>query len=157
MRLRRRLGIWLTLPAAATAAVLSVPAARGAGTPSTLSFVVQNRGTDYVTAAGSTNVFPGRLQPGDRILSRDALIQGTRSIGYDDELCTVTVDNHELCQVALVLPGRGQIQASWLWIRWPSSFTGVIDGGTGAFAHARGQFTATGLRNGGLRITATLM
>ena len=156
MRSRRGLGISLTLAAGAAVAALFVATAQGAGTPSTLSFVVQNRGTEFVTAAGSTNVFPGRLQTGDRIFSRDSLLQGARSIGYDNELCTVTFDNHELCQVMLVLPGEGQIQASWLWIRWPSSFSGVIDGGTGAFAHSAGQFTATVLRNGVLRITATL-
>jgi hypothetical protein len=156
MRLRRGAGISLTLAAGAAAAVLFTASARGAGTPSTLTLVVQNRGTEYVTAAGSTSVFPGRLQAGDRILSRDSLLQRTHSIGYDEELCTATLDNHELCEVILVLPGKGQIHASWLWIHWPSDFTGVIDGGTGVFAKARGQFTATVLRNGTLRITATL-
>jgi hypothetical protein len=156
MRLRSGLAISLTLAVAAGVAALSTVTAEGAGTPSTLSLVVQNHGTEYVTAAGSMSVFPGRLQTGDRIFSRDSLLQGARSIGYDDEVCTVTVDNHDLCQVILVLSGKGQIQASWLWIHWPSSFSGVIDGGTGAFAHASGQFTATGLRNGTLRITATL-
>ena len=147
MRLRRGLGICLTAAAGAASAALLTATAQGAGMPSTVSFVVQNHGTEYVTAAGSTSVFPGRLQPGDRILTRDSLLRGGRSIGYDDELCTVTYDNDELCQVMLVLPGKGQIQASWLWIRWPSNFTGVIDGGTGAFTHAQGQFTATVLRS----------
>jgi hypothetical protein len=156
MRFRSRLGISLTLAAVAAVAVVSAATAQGARTPSTLSFVVENNDTVYVTAAGSTSVFPGRLQTGDRILSRDSLLQGARSIGYDNELCTVTFDNHDLCQVMLVLPGKGQIQASWLWTHWPSNFTGVIDGGTGAFAPATGQFTATALRNGTLKITATL-
>jgi hypothetical protein len=156
MRLRRSLGISLTLAGGAAAAALFTTTAQGTGTPSTLSFLVQNRGTEYITAAGSTSVFPGRLQAGDRILTRDALLQGGRSIGYDNELCTVTFDSHDLCQVVLVVPGKGQIQASWLWIRWPSNFSGVIDGGTGAFADASGQFTATVLPKGALRITATL-
>jgi hypothetical protein len=156
MRSRSGLGISLTLAAGAAVAALFTATAHGDGTASTLTFVVENHGTQYVTAAGSTSVFPGRLQPGDRILTRDSLLQGARSIGYDNELCTVTLENHDLCQVMLVLPGKGQIQASWLWIRWPSNFTGVIDGGTGAFAHAGGQFTATVLRNGALKITATL-
>lgn len=156
MRFRSGVGISLTLAAGAAVAVVLAATALGAGTPSTLSFVVQNKGTEYVTAAGSTSVFPGRLQTGDRILSRDSLLKGARSIGYDNELCTVTFDNHELCQVIVVLPGKGQIQVSWLWIRWPSNFTGVIDGGTGAFAHASGQFTSRRLPNGALTITATL-
>jgi hypothetical protein len=156
MRSRRGLGISLTLAAGAATAALVTATAQGAGAPSTLRFVVQNRGTEYVTAAGSTRVFSGPLHTGDRILTRDELLQGARSIGYDNELCTVTLDDHDLCQAIVVLTGKGQIQASWLWIRWPRNFTGVIDGGTGAFAHAQGQFTATVLRNGALRITATL-
>lgn len=156
MRLTKSLGISLTLAAGAAVAALVTATAQGAGTPSTLSLVVQNHGTEYVTAAGSTSAFPGRLQTGDRIFARDSLLQGARSVGYDNELCTATFDNHDLCQVMLVLPGKGQIHASWLWIHWPSNFNGVIEGGTGAFAQARGQFTATVLRNGTLRITATL-
>jgi hypothetical protein len=146
----------ISLAVAATAAAVLAASAFGAKPRPTLSFVVQNRGIAFVTASGSTPVFPGNLQVGDRILARDAVFQGSRSVGYDNELCTVTVDNHFLCQDMLVLPGRGEMQVSWLWIHWPSNYTGVIDGGTGAFAHASGQFTATVLRSGALRITATL-
>ena len=162
MRSRRGLGISLTLAAGAAVAALFVATAQGAGTPSTLSFVVQNRGTEFVTAAGSTNVFPGRLQTGDRIFSRDSLLQGARSIGYDNELCTVTFDDNDLCQTIVVLPGKGQIQASWLWIDrnastyGPAHFNGVIDGGTGTFADARGRFSASLLPTGTLKFAATL-
>jgi hypothetical protein len=38
----------------------------------------------------------------------------------------------------------------------PSHFAGVIDGGTGAFANAKGQFSASPLPNGTLKIAATL-
>jgi len=156
MRLSGSLGILLTLSVGAAATALFVANAQEAGPSSTLSLVVENHGTEYVTAAGSTSVFPGRLQTGDRIFSRDSLLGGGRSVGYDNELCTVTFDNQDLCQVMLVLAGKGQIHASWLWVHWPSNFTGVIDGGTGAFADARGQFKATVLRNGALRVTTTL-
>jgi hypothetical protein len=155
MRLRVGLGISLTLAAGAAVAAQFVATAQGAGTPSRLSFVVQNHARIYLTPAGSTSVFPGQLLPGDRILSRDSLLQGARSVGYDDELCTVTLDNQELCQATVVLPGKGQIQASWLF-RWPSNYTAVIDGGTGAFVHASGQFTGATLRNGQFRITGTV-
>ena len=148
---------WTTVAiATATGAAVWASTALGAAAAPTLSFVARNRGLEFVTASGSTSVYPGHLQIGDRIFSRDALVQGTRTVGYDNELCTVTFDNHELCQVTVVLPGKGQIQANWLWTDWPSGFTGLIDGGTGSFATAKGQFTATGLRNGELRITATL-
>jgi hypothetical protein len=142
--------------AVAAAAAVFVSTALGARPQPTLSFVAHNRGLEFVTASGSTTVYPGHLQIGDRIFARDALTQSNRSVGYDNELCTVTFDNHELCQVTVVLPGKGQIEANWLWTDWPSGFTGVIDGGTGTFAHTKGEFTATPLAGGALKFTARL-
>ncbi len=162
MKLTRGSAIALTFAAAAAAAALFVGTAQGAKTSSTLNLVVQSNGHEYLTAAGSSPVFPGRLQTGDRILGRDRLLQGTRTIGYDNELCTVTFDDNDLCQVILVLPGKGQIQATWLWVDrnasllGPSHFTGVIDGGIGTFANAKGQFSASLLPNGTLKIAAAL-
>jgi hypothetical protein len=138
---------------AAAVAALFVATAQGARTPSTLSFVAQNQGREFLTAAGSSSVWPGRLQPGDRILSRDALLRGGHSVGYGDELCTVTVDDHFLCQVMVVLPSAGQLQVSWLELHWPNGYTGVIDGGTGHFANAKGTFTYTQEPNGTAKIT----
>ena len=162
MKLNRSSRISIALAAWAAAAALFVGTAQGAGTQPTLSFVVQNHGTEYVAAAGSTSVFPGRLQTGDRIFTRDLLLDRGHSIGYDNELCTVTFDDNDLCQTIVVLPGKGQIQASWLWIDrnastyGPAHFNGVIDGGTGAFADARGKFSASLLPTGTLKFAATL-
>ena len=162
MTLKRNSGVLIALAACAAVAALFVGTAQGAGARSTLSFVVQNRGTQFVTAAGSTGVFPGRLQTGDRIFTRDSLLHGASSIGYDNELCTVTFDNNDLCQTILVLPGEGELQASWLWIDrnasayGPRHFSGVIDGGTGTFANAKGQFIASLLPSGTLEFAATL-
>jgi hypothetical protein len=142
--------------AVATAAAVFVSTALGARPQRTLSFVAHNQGLEFVTASGSTAVYPGQLQIGDRIFARDALTQGNDSVGYDNELCTVTFDGHEICQTTVVLPGQGQIQVNWLWTDWPSGFTGVIDGGTGTFAHAHGEFTATPLAGGAVEFTATL-
>lgn len=152
----RRCSTITSVIAVAAAAALFVPTAFGARATPTLSFVAHNRGLEFVTAFGSTSVYPGHLQIGDRIFSRDALTQGARSVGYDNELCTVTFDNHEICQTTVVLTGKGQITANWLWTDWPSGFTGIIDGGTGTFAHAKGEFRATQLAGGALRFTATL-
>jgi hypothetical protein len=162
MKMNSCAGLSTALAAGAAVVAVFVGTAQGAGTPSTLSFVVQNHRTEYVTAAGPTSVFPGRLQTGDRILSRDSLLARGRMIGYDNELCTVTFDDNDLCQTSLVLPGKGQIQASWLWIDrnastfGPPHFSGVIDGGTGTFANAKGQFRASLLPTGGLEIATTL-
>jgi hypothetical protein len=151
----KRFTIASVIGVAAAAAVL-VSTALGARPTPTLSLVLRNRGLEFVTASGPTSVYPGHLQIGDRIFSRDALSQGTRSVGYGNELCTVTFDNHELCQETVVLPGQGQLQATWLWTDWPSGFTGVIDGGTGTFARAKGEVTATPLAGGALKLTVTL-
>jgi hypothetical protein len=161
MTFKTRFRTALVLTAAAGAALLA-STALGAAAPTTISFVVQNNGTEYQTRSGSTRAFPGRLETGDRILTRDRLLEGTRAVGYDNEICTVTFDDNDLCQVMLVVPGRGEIEGTWLWIgrnrsaSGPSHFSGVIDGGTGGFAHARGQFTASVLANGAPTITATL-
>ena len=144
------------LLAVAAGAVVFVSTALGAKPTPTLSLVAHNRGLVFITASGSATAYPGHLQIGDRILARDALTRGNRVVGYDDELCTVTFDGKELCQDTMVLSGKGQIQANWLWSDWPSGFTGAIAGGTGTFAHAKGQFTATPLAGGALRITASL-
>jgi hypothetical protein len=114
MKLTRGCAIVLTFAAAATA--LFVATAQGAKTSSTLNLVVQSNGHEYLTAAGSSSVFPGRLQTGDRIIGRDTLLQGSRTVGYDNELCTVTFDDNDLCQVVLVLRGRRQIEVTWLWV-----------------------------------------
>jgi hypothetical protein len=88
--------------------------------------------------------------------SNDKPVGLAKSRRYNIELCTVTFDNQKRCQDTMVLPGKGQIDANWLWTDRPSGFTGAIDGGTGTFAHAKGQCTATPLAGGALRLTARL-
>lgn len=141
--------------AAATAAVFG-STALGAGPKHTFTLTAHNTGLEFVTASGSTSVYPGQLQIGDRILARETLIQDSRPVGYDNELCTVTFDSNELCQDTVVLTGQGQIDAHWLWTDWPNAFTGAVDGGTGTFAAAKGEFTATPLPDGSLKLTVTL-
>ena len=46
------------------------------------SYVVHNTGVEYVTSAGRTSSFPGRLDTGDQIFARDTLSQGGTRIGY---------------------------------------------------------------------------
>jgi hypothetical protein len=89
VKLTRGSAIALTLAAAAAATALFVTTAQGATASSTLNLVIKSSGHEYLTAAGSSSVFPGRLRAGDRILGRDTLLDGTRPVGYDNELCTV--------------------------------------------------------------------
>jgi len=143
---------------------LAVAAMAGArtGRTSTL-FVTGGSPPEYISASGTTSTtFPDRLDTGDRIFSNDRLSDGRHQVGYDNEICTVTFDANDLCQTVGYISGKGEFEATWLWIArnmskyGPHHFSGVIDGGTGAFANAHGQFQATVLANGTLRLSAAL-
>jgi hypothetical protein len=161
MKMRSRRSIGFAIVVVALAVVL-VSGALAAGGDSRLTLRVQPIEHAFVTQSGTTSAFPGHLSPGDRAISRDALLSGTTVVGYDNELCTATLEDNDFCEVTLVLPGKGQIQASWLWIGrngslyGPPSFSGTIDGGTGAYASAHGQFDAEVLPDGQLQLSAAL-
>lgn len=100
--------------------------------------------------------------PGDRIIGQDRILQHGKPAGHDNEACTVSFHGDVLCQDIVVLNGQGDLQASWT-LRWPatsnrgpSSFDGIIDGGTSHFAAAHGSFHAATLPNGDMRITAVI-
>jgi len=156
----------LIVLAAAVGIVAIVSAAAVAGTRNAprLTLVLGNGSApEYISASGTTSTtFPDRLNTGDRIFSNDRLSDGHRQLGYSNEICTVTYNANDLCQVVGYITGKGQFEATWLWIGrntsayGPRHFSGVIDGGTGAFANAHGQFDATVLANGSLRFSAQL-
>ena len=156
----------LIVLAAAVGIVAIVSAAAVAGTRNAprLTLVLGNGSApEYISASGTTStIFPYRLNTGDRILSNDRLRVGRKQVGYSNEICTVTFDANDLCQVVGYITGEGEFEATWLWMGrntsayGPHHFSGVIDGGTGAFANAHGQFDATVLANGSLRFSASL-
>jgi hypothetical protein len=156
----------LLVLAAAGAIVAIGAAAAVAGTRSapTLTLVLgKGSAPEYISASGATSTtFPDRLSTGDRIFSNDRLSDGHHQLGYDNEICTVTFNANDLCQVVGYITGKGEFEATWLWIgrntsaTGPRHFSGVIDGGTGDFANAHGQFDATVLANGSLRFSAQL-
>jgi hypothetical protein len=153
---------WVALAALTSAGAVAGASAGAASEGRPISFTVRNNGTAYLTRAGLTHTYPGYLTTGDQIFSRDTLVAGTKTIGYDNEQCAVTFDGNDLCRAVSVFPGRGDIDATWLWIGrntsvlGPHRFTGVIDGGTGTYTNATGQFEATVNPDGTLQITATL-
>ena len=161
MKMRSPWAIASTIAVAALAGWL-VNGALAAGADSRLTLRLQPLEHAFVTQLGTTSTFPGHLSPGDRALSRDELLSGATVVGYDNELCTAGLDNNDYCEVTLVLPGKGQIQASWLWIGrngslyGPPSFSGVIVGGSGAYSGAHGQFDAKVLPTGQLQLSAAL-
>jgi hypothetical protein len=74
----------------------------------------------------------------------------------------VSSNRDVLWQDIVNLDGRGDLQASWTF-QWPtasttgpSSFDGIIEGGTAQFQSSHGSFHATALPNGDLELTADL-
>ena len=167
MSLRTRI-ILSTLAAAALAgaaasAVTASTAQASAQPPGRLSFTTQPAAIRFFSNTGPITGFPtAPLVAGDRIIGQDRILQHGVLAGHDNEACTVAFTRDVLCQDIVILNGQGVVQASWSF-RWPAtgtqgpaSFDGIIDGGTGAFADARGTFHARALPDGDLQITATI-
>ena len=155
--------ITIVLGVALAAVALSAAAAAAASGPTLTLFLAGGSAPEYVSASGTTSTtFPDQLNTGDRIFSNDRLSDGHRQVGYSNEICTVTFNANDFCQVVGLITGKGEFEATWLWVGrnmstyGPRHFSGVIDGGTGAFANAHGQFEATVLANGSLRFSAAL-
>jgi len=141
---------------------VSAAGASGVHRADGFSYTVQNAGTEYLSKTGLTATFPGPLETGDQIFSRDSLLRGSRKVGYDNMTCTVTFDSNDLCHAVSVFFGKGDVEATWLWVgrntspSGPKHFAGVINGGTGSYENSKGQFEADVLSNGALRITTKL-
>lgn len=144
--------------AAATAAAQTTPQP-----PGQLTLASQLTAIQFFSASGPITGFPTKpLVPGDRIIGQDRILQHGRPAGHDNEACTISFDRDVLCQDIIILPGQGDLEASWT-VQWPAtgtqgpaSFDGVIDGGTAHFAAAHGTFHAATLPDGDMQITAMI-
>src|SRR5262249_17531967 len=146
---------------AITSAVVATQAS--AHTPSKLSFTSHLTAIQFFTSMGPVTGYPtAPLVPGDRIVGQDTIVQAGQPVGHDNETCTVSFDRDVLCQDIIILDGRGDLQTSWTFqwpatgITGPSSFDGVIGGGTAQFQSSYGSFHAIALSNGDVEITADL-
>jgi hypothetical protein len=129
-----------------------------------MTFVTHRTNLSFVTtAAGAVPYVTGPLSPGDRIVVSDDLLQGSTTIGSDLGVCTMTFDLNVLCDAAVTFTDQGEVHVSYAF-QWPasagatgpSSFDGVIEGGTLAFQDAHGSFHAVALPNGDYQFTATI-
>jgi hypothetical protein len=161
-RTRIALGALATLAlAGGTAGAAAAQASAHA--PGQLTFDSQLTAIRFFTNSGPITGWPTKpLVPGDRIVGQDRILQNGKVAGHDNEACTVSFHRDVLCQDIIVLNGQGDLQASWT-LRWPasghggpSSFNGIIDGGTSHFAAAHGTFYAATLPNRDMRITAVI-
>jgi hypothetical protein len=159
-RTRIALGALATIAVAGGAAGAAAAQA-SAHAPGRLTFVSQLTAIRFFTNSGPITGPPTKpLVPGDRIIGQDRILQDGKPAGYDNEFCTLSFRRDVLCQDIVVLNGQGDLQASWT-LQWPasgvpSSFGGVIDGGTSQFAAAHGSFHAATLPNGDMQITAVV-
>ena len=121
--------------------------------PSRFSFESQLTAIQFFGTTGPIVGFPTKpLVPGDRIIGQD------RIVGHDNEVCSVSFNRDVLCADIVRFDGRGDLQASWT-VQWPatgssgpSSFDGVVDGGTLPFQSAHGSFHAAVMSNGDLEV-----
>jgi hypothetical protein len=128
-----------------------------------LQIVVHPTDLEFVTQAGTTPNFPtAPLAVGDRVLGRDSLLQAGARVGTDYEVCTISLDLHALCEDTLNLDGKGDLYASWI-LQWPrtgtagpTSFDGIVDGGTDTYRNATGDFHAVALPSRDIQITAMI-
>jgi hypothetical protein len=159
-RTRIALGALATIAVAGGAAGAAAAQA-SAHAPGRLTFVSQLTAIRFFTNSGPITGPPTKpLVPGDRIIGQDRILQNGKPAGHDNEVCTLSFRRDVLCQDIVVLNGQGDLQASWT-LQWPasgvpSSFGGVIDGGTSQFAAAHGSFHAVTLPNGDMQITAVV-
>jgi hypothetical protein len=116
----------------------------------------------FINPTGQTSPYAtGPLARGTRVLARESLTDNGAAVGNDFEQCTMSFSLNALCFDTATLPGRGQLVVSYT-LQWPatgtsgpSSWTGQVIGGSGAYNGARGQFQAVANPDGSDRITLT--
>jgi hypothetical protein len=121
-----------------------------------ITLVVHGTDHEFIAASGASTPYPtGPLAPGDRVVGRDQDFSQTGSpIGTDYEVCTASFDLHVLCNDTIDEPNVGQLHVTWMF-QWPTSGTtgpsawsGAVEGGTGAFKDAIGDYQAQAQSNG---------
>jgi hypothetical protein len=163
MLTRTRIALGALATIAVAGGTAGAAAAQASGhTPGQLTLISQLTAIRFFTNHGPITGPPTKpLVPGDRIIGQDRILQDGKPAGHDNEVCTVSFHRDVLCQDIVVINGQGDLQASWT-LQWPatgrgpSTFGGVIDGGTSHFAAAHGSFHAITLPNGDIRITAVI-
>jgi hypothetical protein len=122
-----------------------------AAATTTLTFQEPEKGSTftYVDVAPTTpkkHGFPTAISPGDQIVITNSLTEGGKTIGKLRARCTATAavgkitdaafaQAHFICEGVFTLPG-GSLYASASIVK--SGTEGVVTGGTGSYAGARG-------------------
>jgi hypothetical protein len=140
------------------AGVIGLTAQQG-GASQEFTLVAHQTNFEYVPVGGpaTANLSAATAPPsiGDETIMRESLMSGDVTVGYDNIVCTETFNYNALCDAVLSLTGQGDIHATALVrdafdpnTNGPSVFDATIDGGTFAYADARGMVHLTSLPDG---------
>lgn len=165
---RRTRGLLLAGAGLLAAALLSTAVA-SAATTTTISFQEPEKGStftyvDVAPTAPKKHGFPTSISPGDQIVITNPLTEGGKTIGKLRARCTATVavgkvtnaafpQAHFICEGVFTLPG-GSLYANASILK--SGTEGVVTGGTGKYAGARGTVVSKEVK-GGSDTTITLL
>ncbi|MBS1883851.1 MAG: hypothetical protein JSS97_12960 [Actinobacteria bacterium] len=150
------------------AALVCAPVA-SAATTTTISFQEPEKGStftyvDVAPTAPKKHGFPTSISPGDQIVITNPVTEGGKTIGKLRARCTATAavgkissaafpQAHFICEGVYTLPG-GSLFASATIVK--SGTEGVVTGGTGKYAGARGTVVSKEMK-GGNETTITLL
>lgn len=158
------------IPLAALAiTVASVGSASAAQGTTTLTLKEPEKGStfafiDNAPTSKKVHGFPTKISPGDEIVVTNPLIEGGKTVGKLRARCTATApastssqnafaNAHFICEGVFILGGSSLYGNATLL---KGGNRGVITGGTGKYANARGTFTSKE-EKGGSTTTITLV
>jgi hypothetical protein len=138
--------------AAASALVLAgggwvLASGQGAGANQDFTVTETITNIEYVGVDGTTttSTLPTHVVPGDRLITRFTLTQGTTVVGFASFVNTATFNDDDVGTGIYALTGRGDIHTTF-YVRNGFDFAhltavsdGTIDGGTFAYAHTSGS------------------
>jgi len=132
-----------------------VVTAQQAGAQQEMSLVATSTNFAIVPAGGAATINPSSSyvpNTGDELIVRNALTQGSTTVGFDTATCTDTFNDNGLCSDVIAIAGEGDIHLTALLRELfnfsinngtgPATFDASIDGGTFAYAHATGYMHA---------------
>lgn len=143
------------------AAALVCTAVASAATTTTLSFNEPEKGStftyvDVAPTAPKKHGFPTSISPGDQLVITNPVTEGGKTIGKLRARCTATAavgttnsaafaQAHFICEGVYTLPG-GSLYANASIVK--SGTEGVVTGGTGKYAGARGTVVSKEAKGG---------
>lgn len=165
---RRTRGLFLCAVGLLAVALVGAAVA-SAATTTTITFKEPEKGStftyvDVAPTAPKKHGFPTAISPGDQLVLTNPLTEGGKTIGKLRARCTATaavgkttsmafVQAHFICEGVFTLPG-GSLYGNASIVK--SGTEGVVTGGTGKYAGARGTIS-TKEGKGGNTTTITLL